>query len=362
VSLPYTAGSGTVYTTTTVTNAGLTLTRVAGTYNVGGGNVVYNIGGTYSGALGGTAVFVLPEGCQVVAGVASITAPDCSGALAGTYEAGVALTPANTKTVNLNFVSPGNYNIGTGSINGVSFIAQGNVGSAGVQAITLIASGTPTNTGTFNYTINAGGQICSFPVTFSPAADFNCAGITGVPVVALASGVSYSATITIPYTNGNGSAYPSVAPITGGITLTRTPGTFAGAGGNVVYTMSGTSNTSLGLMWVLPESGCVITLGTIQYIGGTLSCGGALAGTYQSGSAMTAANTKTISINVSVPGIYSITTNSTNGVTFAASGTASGPGLQDIVLTAVGTPVSAGTYYYTVNVGGQACNFGVTYQ
>ncbi|HEX2630808.1 MAG TPA: hypothetical protein VHM26_17450, partial [Chitinophagaceae bacterium] len=204
-------------------------------------------------------------------------------------------------------------------------------------------------------------QTCSFPVTFTPSASFDCGSITGVPVAQLVQGASYSATINVPYTSGSGISYGANNLLSGGVALVRTPGTLSPGGGYVVYTMSGISNNSSSVNWILPESGCMIYLGAIIYGGNSLTSG-PLAGTYTSGVAMTPSNTKTISIVVNAPGTYSIISNAVNGVTFAGSGMINSTGLKDIVLTASGIPASPGTYYYTVSVGGQFVNFGVTYQ
>jgi hypothetical protein len=59
--------------------------------------------------------------------------------------------------------------------------------------------------------------------------------------------------------------------------------------------------------------------------------------------------TQTITANVETAGTYTITTNTTNGVTYTASGTFTSTGSQDIVLTAVGTPISPGTNNFTLN-------------
>lgn len=64
ITIPYTAGNGTSYTTLAVGPVnGLSLTRVAGTYAAGGGNVVYNLSGTYTGANNGTVTFSGLEEC-----------------------------------------------------------------------------------------------------------------------------------------------------------------------------------------------------------------------------------------------------------------------------------------------------------
>ena len=66
VAEAYSSGTGAAYGTTTVTQSGLTLTRTAGTYAVGGGTVSYTMSGTYTGTTGPSAVtFTLPEGCTV---------------------------------------------------------------------------------------------------------------------------------------------------------------------------------------------------------------------------------------------------------------------------------------------------------
>lgn len=362
VSLPFTAGNGTAYGVTTLgPSSGLTLTRVAGTYDAGGGTVVYNLSGVYSGAAGASVAFFLPEGCGVSAGLATYHSPDCSGALAGVYQAGIPCTSSNTKTINLNFSAPGFYSFNFGGPNGVNFIGSGFVSTPGIHAITLTGTGTPLNQGTFTYTLGFGVQSCSFLVTYVPAATFNCSSITGFPLFQPVAGTAYSATITEPYTAGNGSAYPITTVSSAGLTMTRTAGTFSGVGGNVFYTLSGTFNGGTA-SFTLPESGCILTIGSTTYNSPAINCGGALSGIYTTGTVMTGANTKTVNLNVAIPGSYSITGTTANGVTFAGSGTTTASGPQDVVITASGTPVAAGTYYYTVSVFGQVCSFGVTYQ
>ena len=49
-------------------------------------------------------------------------------------------------------------------------------------------------------------------------------------------------------------------------------------------------------------------------------------GTYQVGTALTAANTVDIMVNVATAGPYNISTTATNGMTFTASGTFAGTG------------------------------------
>ncbi|MBL0145949.1 MAG: hypothetical protein IPP48_09455 [Chitinophagaceae bacterium] len=85
-----------------------------------------------------------------------------------------------------------------------------------------------------------------------------------------------------------------------------------------------------------------------------------VAGIYTSGSALTASNTVSITVNVTTIGTYAFKTTSANGVYFAASGTFSSTGPQSMMLTGVGTPLKAGSFTYaTTNNSG--CNFSVSF-
>lgn len=96
-----------------------------------------------------------------------------------------------------------------------------------------------------------------------------------------------------------------------------------------------------------------------SFDGGTSACTGAsLSGTFTAGSAVTAANTVTLQVTVDSVGSWTVTTNTVNGVSFSGSGNFTATGAQDIVLTASGTPTSAGTYNFTPGPGN--CAFSVT--
>jgi uncharacterized protein (TIGR02145 family) len=84
------------------------------------------------------------------------------------------------------------------------------------------------------------------------------------------------------------------------------------------------------------------------------SCG-TVAGTYKVGTALTAANTITLSLNVITAGAYTIATTATNGMTFTGAGTFAGTGAQTAVLTGSGTPTASGTTAVLVQYGGTTC-------
>jgi hypothetical protein len=66
-----------------------------------------------------------------------------------------------------------------------------------------------------------------------------------------------------------------------------------------------------------------------------------------------------ISLNVTTPGTYSITTNTVNSYKYSSSGTFSSTGNQTILLSASGTPVNSGTDVFTVTTQNSSCSFSV---
>ena len=83
-----------------------------------------------------------------------------------------------------------------------------------------------------------------------------------------------------------------------------------------------------------------------------------LAGVYTVGTAMTAANTVIIKVNVTTAGTYDVTTQTSNGITFSGSGVLA-MGAQTITLTASGTPAAAGSTNIPVDITTSACSFTV---
>jgi hypothetical protein len=86
-----------------------------------------------------------------------------------------------------------------------------------------------------------------------------------------------------------------------------------------------------------------------------------ITGNYIVGQAMTANNKVEMSVNVNTPGTYIIRGLVINGVSFDTSGTFSNPGIQNIFLKAIGTPLAAGTFNYPVTNGATNCSIPITY-
>jgi hypothetical protein len=85
-----------------------------------------------------------------------------------------------------------------------------------------------------------------------------------------------------------------------------------------------------------------------------------VSGAFARGSALDTFSKVNISVNVTTPGAYSITTNTVNGYKFSASGTFAVAGAQTVMLIPSGTPISSGTDAFTVNGSTGNCGFSIT--
>ena len=86
-----------------------------------------------------------------------------------------------------------------------------------------------------------------------------------------------------------------------------------------------------------------------------------VAGIYQQGVVMSAANTVQLQATVTQPGSYNITSNAVNGVTFSGSGTFTSAGIQTVSLTASGTPAFPGNQTFNVAYGNSQCAFTINF-
>lgn len=80
-------------------------------------------------------------------------------------------------------------------------------------------------------------------------------------------------------------------------------------------------------------------------------------GTYAQGIPTTSSNAVEVSVTVTVPGPYTISTNTVNGVSFLGSGTFAITGPQNVLLYASGTPASSGNNVFTLQYGNSQCGF-----
>ncbi|MBL7700698.1 MAG: hypothetical protein JNM14_00490 [Ferruginibacter sp.] len=95
----------------------------------------------------------------------------------------------------------------------------------------------------------------------------------------------------------------------------------------------------------------------------TFTCAGTAFGTgvYTAGSPVGAQHTVTLNVAVTIPGPWTINSDTVNGVFFSGSGTFAAAGNTQVTLTAGGTPVAVSPppYNYRVASGGAVCSFAI---
>lgn len=289
----------------------------------------------------------------------------------GTYAAGVALVPAsNTITVNVNVTQTGTYAITTDTVNGYYFSASGIFTAPGNNTVTLRGNGTPFANGVNNFVVSFDSTFCDIQVTVSSPGAGTLAGSPNACAPITVNG-TYSPGVALTTTN---TAVVQVNVTTAGaisITTDTVAGiwfTYAGVlpvgnGQNVTLQAQGNipAATTTGpktFTVKLGTSQCTFVVNMAGPAAGTVDCSGvSFAGTFTAGTAMTAANNAQISVTVTTPGAYSITTDTVNGVWFNASGTFAAATTTPVTLIANGTPVNSGPFTFTVKWGTSTCTF-----
>ncbi|MFP3591957.1 hypothetical protein [Chryseobacterium sp. SIMBA_038] len=238
----------------------------------------------------------------------------------------------------------------------------------GNGTLTYTITGTPSSAGTASFAINIGGQTCILTRTVTEPAGaittLDCAGATNNGTLTsgtIASGVSS----VISYTGGNGGSHSGqIVTSTGvtGLTATLSAGNFANGNGTLTYTITGTPSSAGTASFAINIGGqtCNITRAVIASAGAitTLDCAGA-------------SNNGSLLEGVAVSNIFSIisytggnggsypgqivTSTGVTGLTatLLAGNFANGNGT--LIYTITGTPSSAGTASFTINIGGQNC-------
>lgn len=182
-------------------------------------------------------------------------------------------------------------------------------------------------------------------------ASVNCGSGTGDTFVAGTPVVNATQTITMDVTTAG--SY-DIKAISNGVTYSAS-GVFTGINyQTVVLTATGTpiaDGTTQFSLNITPTCSFYRTVNGATSNGtavvASYSCATNTAGTLMAGTGVSGV-TQTITANVTRVGTYSISTIN-NGVTFSGSGTFTGTGNQNIVLTATGNPVTTGATPFTLN-------------
>ena len=330
-------------------------------------------GGPATGNAGGTAIYTFNG-----------TGGICTGsAVYGNYYAGNTLTAGDTVKLQVIVDSAGTYSLATTNTNGIQFSGTGTFINTGLQTITLTGTGIPAAMGNYNFTTPKD-SICSFAVTVTKApvaiASFtiDCPNsvLTGDynPGVPLTS----SNKISIPVNVASPGAYTLSTDTLNGISFS-TSGQFTSYGvQTVILPGSGTPQYAQNLTFTLTtdSSSCTFPLSVLPpqpyatYVlesgfGNPQPCNYTVEGVYASNTPLTTTNTVSIQVYVTDINNYAVSTETSNGITFSASGSFTTTGAQNVILVGRGTPKTSGTFTFTPTIvgpaplGGEACAFSI---
>lgn len=221
--------------------------------------------------------------------------------------------------------------------------------------------------GKFTSTIGTNAAVVSTGVFGDSSGNCKPVAVAGIytkgVVLTSANTVQVQVVVAVPGT------YSITSNTVNGVTFSGA-GTFTATGVQTILlngsgTPTNSGNQNFAISYGNSQCGFVINFSTPA--SGSLGGGGGnctpftIAGVYQQSVALTSSNTVQIQVNVTTPGNYTITTNTVNGVSFFNSGTFTTLGVQTILLTGSGIPVSSGPQAFAVNFGTSTCNFSITF-
>lgn len=302
---------------------------------------------------------------------AIVTSIDCAGAVNnGTLASGQSAAGVSS-VINYAGGNGGGYaaqNISSTGVTGLTASLSAGTLAAGSGNLTYTITGTPSAAGTASFNISIGGQSCVLNRTvnlpLASLSSLDCA--TAVNNGTLTSGQSAAGVSSvINYTGGNGGTYLAQSiPSTGitGLTASLTAGTLATGSGSVTYTITGTPSGAGTASFSISLGGqnCTLTR-NVAAVTGTLSsldCAGATNnGTLTSGVPASGISS-VINYSGGNGGAYATQNISSTGVTGLTASLSSGTlasGSGNLTYTITGTPSSAGTASFSINIGGQNC-------
>lgn len=300
----------------------------------------------------------------------------------GIFKEDSLVNATNYIEIQVNITETGSYIIKSDTINGYSFYGAGTLDAPGLNTVRLYANGRPVDPGINTFTITYDSSTCMIDVlviTVGPPAVYTlggagstCTGVStsGIYIVSVPMIFGNSVTLDVNVTTIG--SYTLTTPVVNGISFSGS-GDFTAIGaqtvtlsatgtptaaGSVNFALTGNSSScNFPVTITAAPSLAVYTLGGA----GSACTGFVIAGTYTSGTGLSASNTVTIDVNVTTIGAYMISTTAANGVTFSKIGTFTVIGSQTVTLTGSGTPTTAGVTNHTVNGAVGTCTFSITY-
>ena len=312
------------------------------------------------------------------------TGGDCVSSVTGNYYTDTALNQSNTVQLQIDVTSTGRFSIQTNPAGGMSFSTSGSLSDTGIQTLILSGNGRPTGAGDFSFTPQ-GTPACDFNVTVTDkqvvVSDYSLEGAPNACENPLVNGqyttgkdLTPENYVEIRVDVGALGPYSIQTDTQNGISFSAA-GTFTKTGPQVIRLMGSGNPADAGHLLFTPKgnngSGCTFDL-TVQRAGtpaiyvivsGQNLCIGNAAGSYTAGTPLTSANTYTLQVFVSEPGIFTIATESVNGVYFYYSGEFTTKDNQYVTLQGYGTPTSIGDFTVSPQIigsaplGGVGCDF-----
>jgi uncharacterized protein (TIGR02145 family) len=278
----------------------------------------------------------------------------------GSMFVGITDYGTNRETIRAAVTTAGTYNISTNTVNGITFSAPaGGTGASNPFNLELTSSGTPISEGTFEFTTNTTPSF-KFSKTVSSGADPSSNGS------AIISSITYNTNNLNTYSgapfgiqanqyvryivNASKAGWYNISSFFNGLSFNSygnipvgsTTITLLGQGTPIIYglfypvlNVSNVTGNSYYAVTVKPNgstngNGIISSLNSTSQ-NGTMTNGVAVSGVSQ-----------THNVTVTRVGDYNLSA-SRNGVTFAASGTFTSTGVQNIQFNATGTPTTLGT-------------------
>ena len=303
--------------------------------------------------------------------------------VSGDYIIGSVPGPSNTVQLQVDVTTAGRFTLQTNTRSGFHFSKTGSFSDTGVQTLILTATGKPDSAGDFIFVPELA-STCAFTVSVTgqqvPDAGYTLVGAPNACSNVQVSGsyqkgtlLTGSNTVLVNANVASPGNYFIQTDTQDGISFYAS-GHFNQVGNQTVtLTGSGTPELPGEFQFNLAGngSGCTFPL-TVENAGdsavysiasGVDHCVGQIAGAYTAGTALNASNTFTLTVYVSVAGVFSISTQPVNGVIFSYTGSFTRLGTNFVTLTGHGTPLSIGNFTLTPEIigsaplGGLSCDF-----
>ena len=278
----------------------------------------------------------------------------------------------------------GAYSIAATTNNGFSFSDNGVFTATGLQNVVLKGTGKPVRAEVADVTVSNTVSNCKLGITVlsdtAGKAQFTYNGapdecisyiINGDYFVGIATGVSNTVSIYVDVIKLG--SYDIISNTENGLTYSCS-GSFVNPGPQIVVLSAKGTPVRAEATAFIPNTGTVSCYFYINVkplpppavftlAGAPGDCSPAnVNGFYILLKPLDGANTVTIKVAVAATGSYTISSNTTDGISFSASGVFTTTGLQNVTLKGSGVPQATGTYNFTPRYSASACGFNVTVQ